>query len=67
MTVTVKRDRYRSIEEIRSSLYPGSAAMLNLDRDDQLELPIGMAIRSIKGVDEIASRAAEHAVSEDDD
>jgi hypothetical protein len=49
-------DNYKSIEEVRSSLYPGSAAMLNLDRDDVLELPVRLSEKSRNVLEEIVKR-----------
>lgn len=60
MTMPSKEDKYESIEEVRSSLYPGSTVMLNLERDDVLELPISLAEnKSLQVIEKIAKRSAE--------
>lgn len=33
---------YKSIDEIRSTFYPGSVAMLNLEKEEVLSFPAGL-------------------------
>jgi hypothetical protein len=37
---------YKSIEEVRSTLYPRSAAMLDLEKEDVLEFPANITDES---------------------
>ena len=60
-------NKYRSIEEVRSSFYPGSASILNLERDDLLEPSISVADnRSVQVIKKIARRAADSETNLDD-
>jgi hypothetical protein len=59
MTMPDKRGEYRSIREVRSSLYPSSAAMLYLDKDDVVEFPGSLADITRETADRIAKRIAE--------
>jgi hypothetical protein len=61
-----KRSEYRSIRDVRSSLYPGSAAMLDLEKGDVIEFPSGLADVTREIADRIATRIAE-AGGEDGD
>ena len=58
-----EEDNYKSIEEVRSSLYPGSAPMLNLDREDVLELPVRLSEKSRNVLEEIVKRTKDSAES----
>jgi hypothetical protein len=55
----VKREEYRSIRDVRSSLYPGSAAMLDLDKGEVIQFPSGLADATREVADQIAARIAE--------
>lgn len=67
VTMPDKKGQYKSIEEVRSSLYPGSASMLNLEREDVIELPISLAgNKSLRVIEEIAKRAAESEIESSD-
>jgi hypothetical protein len=54
-----KPSRYKSIGEVRSSFYPGSAGMLDLGREEVVDLPSRLAGKSRKIMEDIAKRAAE--------
>jgi len=41
---------YKSIEEVRSILYPGSAPILDLEKEDVLEFPANLADESVQAV-----------------
>jgi hypothetical protein len=68
-----EEDKYESIEEVRSPLYPGSAPMLNRDREDVLELPVKLSEKSRNLLEEIVKRTeagpaakSGHGIAEDD-
>ena len=48
---------YRSIEEVRSILYPRSAAMLDLEKDDVLEFPANLTGQSLRAVERADKRS----------
>jgi hypothetical protein len=50
-----ERDSYQSIEEVRSAFYPRSAGMLDLEKDEVLEFPTGLA-ESLQALANIAKR-----------
>jgi hypothetical protein len=54
-----KREEYRSIRDVRSSLYPSSAAMLDLEKGDLIQFPSGLADVTREVADQIAERIAE--------
>ena len=54
MVMPKKSGKYRSIAEIRSSFYPGSAGMLSLEKKELFDLPSSLADKShltMEGVD----------------
>jgi hypothetical protein len=55
---------YKSIEEVRSVFYPGSAAMLDLENEDVLELPASLA-KSLQVLESNAKRATESEAEHD--
>ncbi len=48
---------YKSIEEVRSSLYPRSAAILDLEKEEVLEFPANLTDESLQAVERIAKRS----------
>jgi hypothetical protein len=61
-----KGSEYRSIRDVRSSLYPASASMLELEKGDVIEFPTGLADVTSEIADRTATRIAE-ADEEDED
>ncbi len=59
MVMPKKPVQYTSIEEIRSSFYPTSAGMLNLDREEIIDFPSSLAGKSRQILRDIAKKAAE--------
>ena len=47
---------YKSIEEVRSVLYPRGAAMLELEKEDVLEFPANLTDESRQAAREIDKR-----------
>jgi hypothetical protein len=64
LTVTDKGGEYKSIEEVRLTFYPGSAAMLGLEKEEALEFPTSTA-KSLQVLRSIAKRAAESEAEEE--
>ena len=48
---------YKSIEEVRSVLYPRGAAMLDLEKEDVLEFPANLTDGSRQAAEEIGKRS----------
>jgi hypothetical protein len=48
---------YKSIEEVRSILYPRSAAMLDLEKDEVLEFPANLTDKSRQAAEEVDKRS----------
>jgi hypothetical protein len=48
---------YKSIEEVRSILYPRSAAMLDLEKEDVLEFPASLTDESLQATEEVGKRS----------
>ena len=59
MKMPSKETRYSSIAELRASLYPDSAPMLSLEKDDTIELPIRLTGNSLRIVERIAGSVSE--------
>lgn len=58
---------YRSIRDVRSSLYPASASMLELEREDVIEFPSGLADVTREIASRIATSVTESGEEEDED
>jgi hypothetical protein len=52
-----EESEYNSIEEVRSTLYPGSAAMLDLEKEEVLEFPMSLTDESNEALKRTAKRA----------
>jgi len=50
---------YRSIEEVRSILYPRSALILDLEKEDVLEFPANLTGEPPQPVERIGKRSGE--------
>jgi hypothetical protein len=59
------RREYRSIKDVRSSLYPRSAALLNLERGDVIEFPSGLADVTREIADRISVGTTDTGAEED--
>ncbi len=59
-----KPGQYASIAEVRSSLYPGAANMLNLEKEEIVEFPSPLENRSRKILDDIAKKAGESHIED---
>jgi hypothetical protein len=51
--------KYRSIEEVRSILYPRSALILDLEKEDVLEFPANLTGEPPQPVERIDKRSGE--------
>lgn len=60
-----KTARYTSIEEIRSSLYPSSAGMLDLKKGEILDFPSSMSGKTRKIMEDIADAGADASETEE--
>jgi hypothetical protein len=49
---------YKSIDEVRSVLYPRSAAILNLEKQDVLEFPANMTDEPLQAVETTDKRGS---------
>ncbi len=67
MVMAKKPSEYTSIAEIRASFYPGSAGMLDLDREEILDFPSTLAGKTRQIMESIAKQAAEDDHDDEED
>jgi hypothetical protein len=48
---------YKSIEEVRSILYPRGATMLDLEKEDVLEFPANLTDESLQAAEKVCKRS----------